>query len=73
LVVGNTGFDVDQGDVQGLFEPFRRGGRERTGARGSGLGLSIVHAVCQAHGGSVGAVALPGGGMEITVALPLRP
>jgi signal transduction histidine kinase len=73
LIVGNTGFEVDQADVLGLFEPFRRGGRERTGARGSGLGLSIVHAVCQAHGGSVGAVALPDGGMEITVALPLRP
>ena len=72
LVVGNTGFEVEQSDVAGLFEPFRRGGRERTGARGSGLGLSIVHAVCQAHGGSVGAVALPEGGMEITVALPLR-
>lgn len=72
LVVGNTGFEVKQADVAGLFEPFRRGGRERTGARGAGLGLSIVHAVCQAHGGSVGAVALQGGGMEITVALPLR-
>jgi signal transduction histidine kinase len=72
LVVGNTGFEVDQADVAGLFEPFRRGGRERTGARGSGLGLSIVHAVCQAHGGSVGAVALPGGGLEVTVALPVR-
>ncbi len=72
LIVGNTGFDVDQTDVTGLFEPFRRGGFERTGARGSGLGLSIVHAVCQAHGGSVGAVALAGGGLEITVALPVR-
>jgi signal transduction histidine kinase len=71
LIVGNTGFEVDQKDVPGLFEPFRRGGRERTGARGSGLGLSIVKAVCQAHGGTVGAVALPGGGMEVTVALPL--
>jgi signal transduction histidine kinase len=71
LTVGNTGFTVEQKDVPGLFEPFRRGGRERTGARGSGLGLSIVKAVCQAHGGTVGAVALPGGGMEVTVALPL--
>ncbi len=53
LVVGNTGFEVDQADVPGLFEPFRRGGRERTGARGSGLGLSIVRAVCDAHGGTV--------------------
>jgi len=70
LTVGNTGFEVDQADVEGLFEPFRRGGRERTGARGSGLGLSIVRAVCHAHGGTVHAVALPGGGLEVTVAVP---
>ncbi len=70
LVVGNTGFEVDQADVPGLFEPFRRGGRERTGARGSGLGLSIVRAVCDAHGGVVKAVAQPGGGLEVTVRLP---
>ena len=70
LVVGNTGFEVEEADVPGLFEPFRRGGRERTGARGSGLGLSIVRAVCDAHGGTVSAVALPGGGLEVTVTLP---
>lgn len=70
LVVGNTGFEVEQADVPGLFEPFRRGGRERTGARGSGLGLSIVRAVCDAHGGTVVALALPGGGLEVTVTLP---
>ena len=29
LVVRNTGFEVDQADVPGLFEPFRRGGQER--------------------------------------------
>jgi signal transduction histidine kinase len=70
LVVGNTGFEVDPTDVPVLFEPFRRGGRERTGARGSGLGLSIVRAVCDAHGGGVSAVALDGGGLEVTVSLP---
>ncbi|WP_370517904.1 sensor histidine kinase [Micromonospora sp. MP36] len=70
LVVGNTGFEVAPADVPGLFEPFRRGGQERTGARGSGLGLSIVRAVCDAHGGTVQAVAQPGGGLEVTVTLP---
>ncbi len=70
LVVGNTGFEVDAVDVPALFEPFRRGGRERTGARGSGLGLSIVRAVCEAHGGGASAVALDGGGLEVTVSLP---
>ncbi|MEU3456026.1 HAMP domain-containing sensor histidine kinase [Micromonospora sp. NPDC006766] len=70
LVVGNTGFEVAQAEVPGLFEPFRRGGQERTGARGSGLGLSIVRAVCDAHGGTVRAVAQSGGGLEVTVTLP---
>ncbi|GAB1642360.1 HAMP domain-containing sensor histidine kinase [Krasilnikovia sp. MM14-A1259] len=70
LVVGNTGYEVEPPDVPGLFEPFRRGGWERTGSRGSGLGLSIVRAVCDAHGGTVSAVANPGGGLEVTVSLP---
>ncbi|MBL7253740.1 sensor histidine kinase [Paractinoplanes lichenicola] len=70
LVVGNTGYEVEPGDVPGLFEPFRRGGWERTGSRGSGLGLSIVRAVCDAHGGTVSAVAQAGGGLEVTVSLP---
>jgi signal transduction histidine kinase len=70
LVVGNTGYEVEPADVPGLFEPFRRGGWERTGARGSGLGLSIVRAVCDAHGGTVSAVAQEGGGLEVTVSLP---
>jgi len=70
LVVGNTGYEVEPADVPGLFEPFRRGGWERTGSRGSGLGLSIVRAVCDAHGGTVSAVAQEGGGLEVTVALP---
>jgi signal transduction histidine kinase len=71
LVVRNTGFEVEPSEVAGLFEPFRRGGRERTGARGSGLGLSIVRAVCEAHGGSVVAEANPGGGLTVTVRLPI--
>jgi signal transduction histidine kinase len=70
LIVGNTGFEVDASDVPRLFEAFRRGVRDRTGSRGAGLGLSIVRAVCEAHGATVSAVPNPGGGLEVTVTMP---
>jgi signal transduction histidine kinase len=72
VVVANTGRLIGPEEVPGLFEPFRRGGTERTGSMGAGLGLSIVHAVVDAHGGTVQAQPLAGGGLEIVVSLPAR-
>jgi signal transduction histidine kinase len=43
------------------FEPFTRGDVETTSAAGAGLGLSIVRAVAEAHGGSVSAENGPDG------------
>ncbi|MFD2764330.1 sensor histidine kinase [Micromonospora eburnea] len=40
--------------------------------RGFGLGLSIVRAVAQAHGGTVHAYPRDGGGLVVTVVLPSR-
>jgi signal transduction histidine kinase len=71
LSVLNTGPAVPAGEVDDLFEPFRRGGTARTGsARGAGLGLSIVRAVAAAHGGAVEAAPRSEGGLEVTVRLP---
>jgi len=39
--------------------------------RGFGLGLSIVRAVTRAHGGEVTAQPRSGGGLAVTVTLPL--
>ena len=63
---------VIRGDrVAELFEPFRRGPVARTAdTAGSGLGLSIVRAVVQAHGGRVHAEPVAGGGLRVTVQLP---
>ena len=38
LHVANGGAVIAGGDVDALFEPFRRGGRMRTATRGAGLG-----------------------------------
>nr|WP_033288748.1 ATP-binding protein [Amycolatopsis jejuensis] len=72
LSVRNSGPMVAEEDVAGLFEPFRRGKPDRTGAADhSGLGLSIVRSVARAHGGDAGARANPGGGLTVEVRLPV--
>ncbi|MEU4696841.1 sensor histidine kinase [Nonomuraea dietziae] len=73
ITVENTGPVVPPYDVDDLFEPFRRlsGDRVRS-ERGSGLGLSIVRAIVDAHGGTVTALPRPEGGLVVTVGLPRR-
>ena len=54
-----------------VFERFYRGDPARTRARGgSGLGLSIVAAVAEAHGGRVSVDTAPGAGARFVVDLP---
>ncbi|MER5886051.1 HAMP domain-containing sensor histidine kinase [Streptomyces sp. NPDC001941] len=70
LSVVNSGEAVPASEVEGLFEPFRRGaGRDRMGP-GAGLGLSIVRSVAVAHGGTATAEPGPEGGLAVTVRLP---
>jgi two-component system OmpR family sensor kinase len=51
------------------FERFVRGDAARTRAGGAGLGLSLVEAIVEAHGGSVSLASAPGD-TTITVRLP---
>ncbi|MEV0631191.1 HAMP domain-containing sensor histidine kinase [Nonomuraea wenchangensis] len=69
--VANTGQHVPAYEVNSLFEPFRRLHADRVDSgKGAGLGLSIVRAVVQAHGGNVAAVPRDGGGLVVTIRLP---
>ncbi|MEU6064522.1 MULTISPECIES: sensor histidine kinase [Streptomyces] len=70
--VTNTGPVISVHEIPLLFEPFRRLVDRVGSARGSGLGLSIVRAVAQAHDGDVTAVPRPGGGLTVCVSLPTR-
>ncbi len=69
--VRDRGPGIPVEDLDHLFEPFYRGERAKADQiRGTGLGLSLVSTIAQAHGGSVTAQNLPEGGAEFTLRLP---
>jgi signal transduction histidine kinase len=71
LRVANSGPVIYSDEVDRLFEPFHRGGGERTATEGHyGLGLSIARAIVRAHDGEITAAPLPAGGLAVTVRLP---
>ena len=71
LVVESGGPVLDEHSVAQLAQPFRRLGVERTGSQnGHGLGLSIVAAVADAHGGALELHARPQGGLRVQITLP---
>jgi signal transduction histidine kinase len=74
LRVINPGARIEPAAVEELLEPFRRLESSRARATGGyGLGLAVVRAVAQAHGGRVAVLARREGGLEVTVSLPLAP
>ena len=71
LVVENGGQSLDQQQVDQLSQPFRRLDADRIGTdKGSGLGLSIVAAIAEAHGGKLDLQARDGGGLRVCIELP---
>jgi signal transduction histidine kinase len=72
LEVVNTGPVIDPGEVASLVEPFRRVGPDRASdGTGVGLGLSIVHAIVDAHRGTMMISAPHAGGLHVRVQLPI--
>jgi signal transduction histidine kinase len=69
LRVTNTGPIIPPGQVEALFQPFRRLAAGRTSQdAGLGLGLSIVAAIAAAHDAELHAHPLPEGGLDVRVA-----
>jgi two-component system, OmpR family, sensor kinase len=72
LTVADHGPGLSEEEAARVFERFYRadGSRARSSG-GVGLGLSIVAAVTEAHGGRAEARPTPGGGATFVVSLPL--
>jgi signal transduction histidine kinase len=69
MVVGDGGAGIPADELPYVFDRFRTGGTPR-GTRGTGLGLALVRAVAEAHGGAVRVRSAPGEGSEFELVLP---
>ena len=71
LMVVDTGIGISEEDIEQIFEKFYRIKTEQTRRiSGSGLGLSIVKGIVEAHSGAVHVESEVGNGTTFIVSLP---
>ena len=68
--VKDDGIGIPLAEQPRIWDRLYRGDKSRT-QRGLGLGLSLVKAVVEAHGGKVTVASAEGAGSEFTVSLPI--
>jgi two-component system sensor histidine kinase BaeS len=67
--VSDTGSGIPSDHLPHIFDRFYKADPSRSAA-GSGLGLSIVKAIVERHGGTVSATSEPGSGTTFEITLP---
>jgi signal transduction histidine kinase len=73
LQVEDKGIGIPQKDLTKIFERFYRSKHEVVAeTRGSGLGLTIVQHIVEAHGGRIQASSEPGAGSTFSIILPIH-
>ena len=71
MVVSDTGTGIDSEDLPRLFDPFyRAASADADAVQGAGLGLTVVRAIVEAHGGTVAVDSAPGSGTTVTLRFP---
>lgn len=73
LWIRDTGEGIALSDQERIFERFARAAHRYRRSDGAGLGLPIVRAVVEAHGGKVTLTSQVGVGSTFTLILPLQP
>ncbi len=73
LWVRDGGEGIGAEDQARLFDRFARGASGRRRSEGAGLGLAIVQAIVEAHGGTVRVDSAPGRGTTFTLDVPVEP
>ena len=72
LKVEDKGIGIEPKDLSKIFERFYRCGHQVVcETRGSGLGLTLVRHIVEAHGGTIGVKSVPDKGSVFTIILPI--
>jgi two-component system sensor histidine kinase KdpD len=70
ISVRDHGEGVPVNELNRIFDKFFRGSNPGA-VKGTGLGLSICHGIVEAHKGRIWAENSDGGGLKVTIALPI--
>ncbi|NQU59417.1 MAG: HAMP domain-containing histidine kinase [Rhodospirillales bacterium] len=71
LSVEDTGPGIPDNQVEHIFEPFDRLGREALNIEGAGIGLTISKKLMETLGGTMGLETTPGQGSKFWIDLPM--
>jgi CheY-like chemotaxis protein/two-component sensor histidine kinase len=70
IAVTDNGMGMTEGQLEALFQPYNRLGRETTGIEGTGIGLVITRRLTELMGGTLTVTSRSGQGSTFTLTLP---
>ncbi|RFP12218.1 response regulator [Duganella sp. BJB488] len=72
IAVSDSGVGLDAAQLETIFLPFGRAGRDEEGEEGTGLGLTITRRLVEAMRGRISVESKPGEGSTFRIELPLH-
>jgi two-component system sensor histidine kinase KdpD len=73
ISVADQGAGIDDMEQALIFDKFYRGKDQRYRVQGTGMGLAIVKAIVEAHGGKIGVTSQLGCGSVFHIQVPVKP
>lgn len=70
ITVSDTGIGIPAADMDRIFEPFDRLGREQSSVEGTGIGLTLTKMIVELMGGTIALESIEGAGTTVRFTLP---